>query len=160
MSSGNYRGSYGTGRARASEASSWAVHHHIARKVGITARAVLVIGVILAIVAGLSTMFWSYEYGSQGTTTFTVQSLDDQSNGSSGHKYLVFTAGGAVYENTDSILHGKTDSSNVWAKFLEAGRGAEWKCPVYGFRNTFFSSYKDILDGCMLLKEGTPIPVT
>jgi hypothetical protein len=100
------------------------------------------------------------EYGTQHNVTFTVQGLDDQSSGSNGHKYLIFATNGDVYENTDALLHGKTDSSEVWSKFMQAGTGAEWNCPEYGYRNTFFSSYPDILDGCVLIKQGKPISVS
>jgi hypothetical protein len=93
---------------------------------------------------------WHFEFGTQHNATFTVQSLDDQASGRSGHQYLVFTTNGDVYKNTDSWLHGKTDSSQVQA-MLQPGR--TYTCPVYGFRFFLFSSYPDILDGC---KDVTP----
>ena len=111
--------------------------------------------VFVAVVLGFWT--WHVEYGTQKNVTFTVTGLDDQVSSSSGsisHKYLVFAAesGGQteVFEDTDSLLHGKTDSSNVWARFMQAGKGSVWTCPVYGFRIFLFSSYRDILDGCKL----------
>lgn len=111
--------------------------------------ALVLLSIIIAVVfAGLFGMFWHYEYGTERSVTFTVKSLDDQSTGSSGHKYLVFATDGTVYENTDSWFHGKTDSSNVQNLF-EAG--GTYRCPVYGYRNTFLSSYQDILDGCKKL---------
>jgi len=101
---------------------------------------VAAVALLIAAVAG-----WHYEYGTQHRVTFTIKSLDDQANGSNGHKYLIFTTDGRVYEDTDSWLHGKTDSSNIWAQLSV---GQTWDCPVYGYRNTLFSSYPDILDGC------------
>lgn len=97
--------------------------------------------VVVAVIGGFG---WHMEYGTEHTVTFTVKSLDDQSHGSS-HKYLVFTTGGQVFENTDSWLHGKTDSSNLQAMF---DIGSTYQCPVYGFRSFWSSSYQDILDGC------------
>jgi hypothetical protein len=88
---------------------------------------------------------WHMEYGTEHRVTFTIKSLDDQANGNSGHKYLIFTTDGRAYEDTDAWLHGKTDSSNLWALFSP---GQTWDCPVYGYRNTVLSSYQDILDGC------------
>lgn len=121
--------------------------------------AALVVIAVLVIV-GLGYFGIHYEYGTEKTVTFTVSALDDQANGSNGHKYLIFTSDGQEYENTDAWLHGKTDSSNIWAKMLEAGKGATWKCKIYGYRNTVLSSYPDILDGCALISAGSPIPVT
>ena len=88
---------------------------------------------------------WHMEYGTERTVTFTISKMDDQSNGSSGHKYLIFTTDNRVFENTDAWLHGKTDSSQIWA---EMAVRQTWTCPVYGFRVFWSSSYQDILDGC------------
>lgn len=104
----------------------------------------LVVAVALAAAAFWG---WHFEYGSERTVTFTISRLDDQSTGS-GHQYLVFTTAGKVYKNTDSVLHGKTDSSDVQARFQA---GQTWRCPVYGYRVFVLSSYPDILDGCKLL---------
>lgn len=110
---------------------------------------------IFKLLAGVAVLalfgLWGYhmEYGTQHEVIFTVKSLDDQAS-SSGHKYLVFTTDGRVFENTDAWLHGKTDSSNIQA-WLTAGH--TYRCPVYGFRIFLTSSYQDILDGC---KDVTP----
>jgi len=106
-------------------------------------------GLVIVVVLGF--WAWHVEYGTERTVTFKIASKDDQSSGSS-HKYLIFTSGNHVYEDTDSILHGKQDSSNVWA-MLHVGN--TYTCPVYGFRIFFMSSYQDILDGCRLDKPGT-----
>lgn len=114
-------------------------------------------------VCGIGAWIGYAEYGTQTTVTFTVTGLDDQitsSSGSISHQYLVSTVRDAgmkteVFKDTDSILHGKTDSSDVWARFQAAGKGAIWTCPVYGFRIFWSSSYRNILDGCKLLHSGT-----
>jgi hypothetical protein len=103
------------------------------------------------IVAG-AVFLGQMEYGTVRHVTFTVRSLDDQ--GGSQHKYLLFTTDGHVYEDTDTWLHGKTDSSDVWGAFLNAGTGATWDCPVYGYRLHWPTSYQDVLDGCKLLHAG------
>jgi len=112
--------------------------------------AVLSVIAVVAIVFG-AVACWQVEYGSEGTVTFTVQSLQATQGSNSSVNYMVFTTDGQVYQDSDAWLHGKTDSSNVWAKFEDAGVGATWTCPEYGYRNTLFSSYKDLLDGCKLV---------
>lgn len=107
----------------------------------------VVLALVLLLVGGLG---WHMEYGTQHNVTFKVTGIEDQSTGSS-HKYLIFTSHDGrteVFENTDAMFHGKNDSSDVQARFQAAGNGATWQCPVYGFRNFFSSSYRDILDGC------------
>jgi hypothetical protein len=112
-------------------------------------RTIIALGaaVIVGLVAYLG---WHYEYGTEHNVTFTVKSLDDQSSGSS-HKYLVFTTNDTVYQDTDSFLHGKQDSSNIYAWLTV---GDTYECPVYGYRNFFASSYEDILDGCRDITPG------
>jgi hypothetical protein len=109
---------------------------------------IIAAAIVLVVIAIWS---WHAEYGTERTVTFTVKSLDDQSQGSSGHKYLVFATDGQVYENTDSWPHGKTDSSSVQALFTVGGT---YRCPVYGFRLFWASSYPDILDGCTQVTPG------
>lgn len=116
-------------------------------------------GVLVAIVLALAGLIgWHFEYGTQQTLTFKVTGLDDQGS-YQGHKYLVTTTevGGdnpgriEVLKDTDAWLHGKHDSSDVWARFVNAGAGAVWRCPVYGYRLFLTSSYRNILDGCTLI---------
>ena len=90
--------------------------------------------------------FTSYEYGTEHHETFTVTRLDDQSSGSSGHKYLVFgrlpDGTAKVYEDTDAIFHGKMNSSDLFAQ-LQVGR--TYDCDLYGVRSHLFSGYQDLL---------------
>ena len=105
------------------------------------------------VVAAVIIIGWQVEYGTEHNATFTVKSLDDQSTGSSGHQYLVFTTGGTEYSDSDAWLHGKTDSSDIY-NWLTVGH--EYDCPVYGWRNHITSSYEDILDGCRDITPGVP----
>jgi hypothetical protein len=57
-------------------------------------------------------------------------------------KYIVFTDK-EVFENTDSLLRGKFNSSDVQGKLQ---RGCTYDFEVYGFRNHFFSVYRNIVD--------------
>jgi hypothetical protein len=116
-----------------------------------------------ALVVILGFIGWHFEYGTERTVTFKVTGLDDQGN-YKGHKYLVTATliGGdspgkiEVFQDTDAYLHGKMDSSDVWARFVNAGAGAVWRCPVYGYRLFISSSYRNILDGCELISKGNP----
>lgn len=108
-------------------------------------------GIAVVVMALLAIPFWHFEYGTQHNVTFTVKSLDDQSTGKSGHQYLVFTTDGRVYKDTDAWLHGKTDSSNIYAWLTP---GHTYTCPVYGYRVFWMSSYPDILDGCHDITPG------
>lgn len=58
-----------------------------------------------------------------------------------------------MYQDTDSFLHGKEDSSNIYAWLVV---GDTYDCPVYGYRNFLASSYDDILDGCKNVTPGVP----
>jgi hypothetical protein len=106
---------------------------------GLTLVAVIVLGL-------LGWWFTSYEYGTEHHETFTVTRLDDQSNGSSGHKYLVFgrlpDGTARVYQDTDAIFHGKMNSSDLYAQ-LQVGR--TYNCNLYGVRNHLLSGYQDLL---------------
>lgn len=63
------------------------------------------------------------------------------------HKYLIYTVDGAgvyhVFENTDSILHQKFDSSDFYAR-IEVGNTYTFK--AVGHRLRHFSMYKNIIE--------------
>ena len=54
--------------------------------------------------------------------------------------YLVFTDLG-VYENTDSLLHWKWDSSDIHGKLIE---GEKYRLTTYGYRIKLFSMYRNV----------------
>ena len=67
-------------------------------------------------------------------------------------RYLVFTkdvntSEERVFENIDSIVEFKWNSSNLQAKVMDAQQNNK-VCEVraYGFRMPFFSSYKNMVD--------------
>lgn len=148
---------YRTGSYRLSPPPKRGPHHSIGRKLGIAGGVVLVIGVILAIIVGIVAWAWQYEYGSESNLTFKVSTVTNVASGSNGtgHQYLIYTGQGRVLENSDSIMHGKTDSGNVQA-WLTNHQGDVVTCPTYGYRVFLLSSYKDILDGCKVAAPGTP----
>lgn len=84
----------------------------------------------------------SYEYGTEHLVRFTISKMDDQATGSNGHQYLIFTKGGHVFADKDAFLHGKMNSSDIWAG-LQVGH--TYTCDVYGRRLHFLSSYPNII---------------
>ena len=78
--------------------------------------------------------------------TFTVTRLDDQST-KDGHKYLVFTKNGVghkeVFEDTDSFMFLKTDSSDL---FNDLEEGHTYRCKTFGFRFSLSSSYENLIN--------------
>ena len=63
-----------------------------------------------------------------------------------GSKYLVWSED-ETFENVDSLFKGKFNSSDLYGK-LEIGK--TYNCRVYGWRNSFFSMYRNIIE----CKEG------
>jgi hypothetical protein len=107
-------------------------------------------GVATALAVGSNAL---YVYGTAAETDFTVTGKDrivETSNSGKrqdiSSKYLVFTKnkdGVEVFENTDSLLNGKFNSSDVQAQ-LEIGK--QYRAAVYGWRIPFFSSYRNIVE--------------
>jgi hypothetical protein len=82
--------------------------------------------------------------GSVSTITFTVTDKErvTYSNGEgTTSKYLIYTDG-EVFENTDSFLFGKFNSSDVYGK-LEKGKN--YTATVAGWRIPFLSSYRNVI---------------
>lgn len=146
---------YRSGTYRFSQPQKSGPHHALARKLGISAAVVLVLGAIFAVVAGLVFWFWQYNYGSEHNVTFKIAQVVNISTGSSGHEYDVYTGQGRVLMNSDTLLHGKSDSANVQA-WLTAHQGQVVTCPVYGYRVFVLSSKMNVLDGCKVATPGTP----
>lgn len=75
--------------------------------------------------------------------TVTVQVTEKMTKrGTNEDKYLVFTQG-EVFENTDSILRWKFNSSDVYGRIPD---GATCTFLVNGWRVQFFSMYRNILE--------------
>lgn len=74
--------------------------------------------------------------------------------GSKSSKYLVFTEG-EVFENTDSWSRWKWNSSDIQNAMKE---GCKYEATVFGYRNNFLSTYRDILDVKHIPTEACPTP--
>lgn len=82
------------------------------------------------------------------TDTYVVTVTDkERVNNGDSSKYLVYadTEDGEslVFENTDSLFHGKFNSSNVQGKLKE---GKTYELTVCGYRIPFLSSYQNIIN--------------
>lgn len=113
-----------------------------------TRSALAAIAVIL--IAGLLIGGCSLWFSSHKTRTLTITRLDDQARSSrhgNGHVYMVFTKQG-VFEDTDSLLFLKFNSSDVWGQ-LEVGR--TYRCDTVGWRVPQFSWYPNIV-GCKTVR--------
>lgn len=82
-----------------------------------------------------------YSLKSVTITTITISDKERISDGDSSY-YLIFTED-EVFKNTDSLLHGKWDSSDVYNK-LKIGK--TYTVKVNWYRNRFWSMYRNILE--------------
>jgi hypothetical protein len=69
--------------------------------------------------------------------------------GSNSDKYLIFTEN-EVFENTDCVVFGKFDSSDV---FNSIENKTMMRLEVYGWRINFLSKYRNILSAKKLERE-------
>lgn len=87
-----------------------------------------------------------YVFGTTATKEIVIKDKNIKTTTSHGKitsKYLIFTEKNGVFENTDSWLRLKFDSSDMYSK-LELKR--KYRCRVYGLRIPFFSVYPNIID--------------
>lgn len=78
----------------------------------------------------------------QREVTVTIEDKERVCDGENSCKYLVFTDQG-TFENTDSLLTGKFDSSDVYGRLKE---GRTYTLKVAGYRQGFLSMYPNILE--------------
>lgn len=71
-----------------------------------------------------------------------VQDKERVCNADRSCKYLIFTDKG-TFENTDSLLRGKFDSSDVYGRIQ---KGQRYDFTVQGFRQPIFSMYPNIIE--------------
>lgn len=102
------------------------------------------LGVLGAVIAvGMVTLFAGsavYQYGNVHNVTFKVNDKVSHQSGNSS-TYLIYTDKG-VYSDSDSVLHGKFNSSDVYGQLQ---RGHTYDCKVHGHRVHVMSWYENIL---------------
>lgn len=82
-----------------------------------------------------------YTYATGDTVVIKVNRVENIAKGGDS-KYLVFTEN-EVFENTDTLLRFKFDSSDIYNE-IEVGK--KYKARVYGWRVRFLSWYRNIVD--------------
>lgn len=80
------------------------------------------------------------QYGTQEQITAKVEDKDIKRNGEV-DLYMVYTDQ-EVLVNSDAMMHGKFNSSDVWAN-IEIGNC--YRFDVFGYRIPLFSSYRNII---------------
>jgi hypothetical protein len=96
----------------------------------------------------LLTVIVSYPISYKTSATTAVITINDkeritQSAGEGvSSKYIVYTEEGEVFENTDSMLFGKFNSSDVYGKLR---KGKRYRVSVAGWRVHWMSSYRNII---------------
>jgi hypothetical protein len=98
------------------------------------------VGSVLLLIASIGFAIW-YPLATHRQETMTVTKME-RINAGKTSKYLVFTKSG-VYENTDSLLNWKFNSSDLYNDLLV---GMTYDCDVYGWRVRFLSWYPNIVD--------------
>jgi hypothetical protein len=96
------------------------------------------IAVLALIVGGIA--FGFYHATNKHDVTFTVNKTERITTNSES-KYMVYTDNG-VYENTDSVLNNKFNSSDLYNEIKE---GKKYTCTAVGFRNGFTSNYENLI---------------
>lgn len=130
--------------ARDDFGSSYGYQRRAARKGGKYAvLAVIAIAAIVLLIGGCTAGMKSV---GEGRATITVTEKITKRDGDS-DKYLIYVKPVAgqdkVYQNTDSIMYLKFDSSDMYAE-LEVGK--TYDCKTWGWRVPFFSSYKNLIN--------------
>lgn len=101
-------------------------------------------GILAVAVLGLGTAGIVGAYQALNPTNDVTATVTDKvvKNDGKSSTYLIFTDKG-VYENTDSLVNGKWDSSDVYS---EIKIGKTYTFHVRGIRNHFMSWYPNILN--------------
>lgn len=85
----------------------------------------------------------SFAYYNEETVTITVKDKErvvDRDGEEA--RYLIWSDTGETFENVDTLIKGKFNSSDLYGQ-LE--RGKTYDCIVHGWRNGFFSMYRNII---------------
>lgn len=81
--------------------------------------------------------------GDSGGAYLTVEDKERIMESSEHSRYLIWTEEGEVFENTDQLMVGKFNSSDIQGQ-LKVGK--KYHCSTIGIRNQFFSWYRNIYD--------------
>lgn len=105
------------------------------------------LGILIVGLVGLIAFGATIPLTTQETVTVKITEKERIHDGDE-DKYLIWTEG-EVFENTDSLVLGKFNSSDIYGKIQE---NETYECKVYGWRIPFLSMYRNIID-CNLKGE-------
>lgn len=113
---------------------------------------VVAVAIILAacIIGGCS-LYGQYLEETEVTLTVKDKERIVDRDGS-GSRYLIWTDD-ETFENIDVMMKGKFNSSDLYGQ-LE--RGKTYTCRVHGWRNGFFSMYRNLIS-CKEVEDGTTL---
>jgi hypothetical protein len=114
------------------------------KKISKTVDILRVIGVCVLLLAAVFSYPIAYRSSAE-TMTVTVSDKErttSVSGESTISRYLIFSEEGEVFENTDSVLYLKFDSSDVQGHLK---RGQKYEVKVAGWRIPFLSSHRNII---------------
>lgn len=99
--------------------------------------------ILLLIVSTFCSLYLNFNDAVYTVTITQKESVTDNNN----HMYLIFAkdkyGNSLVFKNTDSLLRGKNNSSNV---YIDLQEGHTYKLTTIGARIPIFSMYENIID--------------
>ena len=105
-----------------------------------------IIIIIVLLLTGITTTVVKYNNQNEYDVTVIKTEVKRSKNSDSDDKYLIYckTDDGEtkVFENTDALLIGKFNSSDIYAKIE---KDKKYKIKVYGYRFPFLSWYENII---------------
>lgn len=111
-------------------------------RTGLLIGGVILIGVVLCGIGfGCSSLLKGTERDVTATVDYKERVCDNNGNGGTSCKYLVFTDEG-TFEITDSLVFGRFSSSDVYGRMRE---GKTYEFTVAGFRQPVLSMYPNIV---------------
>ena len=96
---------------------------------------------LFAVCIGISSCVATFD---DSAVTATIKGLDVKRSSESSDRYIVFTDKG-VFENTDSMIRGKWNSSDLQNQLIDL-QGKEVTLKVCGWRVNWLSWYPNILE--------------
>lgn len=105
----------------------------------------VVLGVVVLVAAAVLCVkrVGGYDASDEEGVVITIKDKERVVNrDGEGSKYLIWTEEGETFENVDSLLFGKFNSSDLYGQ-LE--RGMKYRCKVFGFRIKLLSIYRNLI---------------
>jgi hypothetical protein len=102
--------------------------------------------VLVFLIAFVLTLMASYQLGTVNEPTVVTITHKERVETQKHSGYLIFTDQG-TYSNTDALLHGKFNSSDIYGR-IEIGK--RYRLTSYGWRIGVTSSYPNIINATLV----------